>query len=283
MSFLAVAAGRTGLEVLARVQVVIPSHWEICCRTTQWGGVVAAGEGVHVGARWLLLGRPTPDPRGIPDAFVSLQAFDDDFERYGDAAMLLAGGPLLAFDLERGQVVVSVNGILPFHVSVNSACGATVPAAVSLLGAGHALPVPAGHAVSPGTRTTTQVVDGPLRARAAGLTRSGIDSELSMLLQELHCTRVLSPSAFALLPSSDRRFAPHLHLAQDGSSLVFTPPLTRRHRSSIRSWAQYLDLRDRVVPHLAWRARLLGWWTYVPLLEAPAADMVWGCMNREAS
>ena len=66
----------------------------------EWGAVVVAGASMAWVGDWLVAGTPTRDPWGVPgDAAVEAVAVATAFDRYGPAAVQLAGGPFLAVDL----------------------------------------------------------------------------------------------------------------------------------------------------------------------------------------
>lgn len=261
MTVLVAAHGCDTDMVLAAVAPHVPTRWPVTAVPTPWGCFAVAGpEAPTTEDRWLVIGTPTADPWGRPIQPMDAAIVRDDLARYGVHASQLTAGPHVAADLETGELVRALNGIVPVFESVGlvRAVG-THPAVVSSIAGSSALLVAAS------CRSGEPLTDEPVVEALAALSWKGIGAEVDERLRALGRLRpvTLGPAhhEHRLVVTERAPTAP-----------LYLPDLSALDRSSdaVRG---YLDLRDRVLPDLWWRARLRGWWLHAPAFERVACDL----------
>ena len=157
MSLLVAAHGLSPRELAVLVAPSIPGRWDWEARSIAHGALIIAGEGWVEANGWLVLGRPLQHAWGVPGPPLPHETVAAELTRYGLAAIQNTTGPLIALQLDSGDAVTALNGIVPLYVSRSGAwvTGTSVEAVRAVAGEHPVRKVPNGAHATPNGSVTS--------------------------------------------------------------------------------------------------------------------------------
>lgn len=232
-----VAAELDPSDLLARCARHVPPAWATSVLPTSWGAVLVSGAEPGRCGDWLVAGRPSLHPWGVPGWPQAPEIVARAFDELGAVAAHLAAGPHVAVDLEGVSVVAALNGIVPVWVSIGSpwVAGTSLDCVGSAAG-GEVERIAPGWSTGPSGPAAVAALD--VAEQLPGIDGESLDRERRAIV------------------AADRRGVT--------TDVLWDPDLAT---------ADFTSLRLDGVPAAWWRARLAGCWIHAPAFERPALDL----------
>lgn len=271
LAMIVAAHEATAGRLTASIEHLVPASWELRAEPTVTGAFVVAGASAARAGHWLVAGRPSEHPWGIPGRSLPCEDAAVRFERYGPAAVQITAGAFIALNVATGEAVRAMNGIMPLHASTRGRWVASTSAeVVSALAQGQP------DRLAPGT---SALPDGSSTDWAAAVSPGSAPVPWAWADAAARAELGVGPMTPMWDRDRDDRWAGQVFTAADGYA-VFLPKLCELARDG-DSLGAYARLHDEVLPRLWWRARLAGRWLCAPTFERPVLDTI--LMLRQAS
>ena len=262
MSTLAVAAAIDPVTLLGATTDIAAPSWSGRAWRGEGVSCAASGGSVSTVGRWLVIGRPTPDPWGRPASADHAPALVASLERFGPPAVQLWSGPWAAIRLSDPIAVRAPNGAVPLHFAPGPGWWASTDPRITGRDDAGGRAVPAGAAIDVISGVT--LFDGtPVGATSVrGATRAGFAAEL--------CERAPWRGAALALSTVDDPGAGTVRAGDHDSAVLDSDAAARR---DVSFFDRYGGMRETGLAKLWWAVRLQGRWLHAPAFERVAGDL----------